>query len=285
MDTGMEGKFVVVTGANSGIGKATATELLRRGADIIITARNEEKGKAALADICREGGRDAATLLLADFSRLSDVTKLADDILARTEKIDVLINNAGIMLSDRIMTADGFESTLQINHLAPFLLTARLGDLLGKGARVVNLSSDGHQMVRTFDFDDPLFERKWDGLKAYCQSKLANVLFTKELAKREKDKGVSSFAVHPGVVRTGFAQDGDAKGWFKWGVKLLSPVMLTPEKGAQTSIYCATAPGLESRSGWYFKKSRPAKPSAGARDEGAAVRLWEKSEQWLANWL
>ncbi len=281
----MEGKVVVVTGANSGIGKATATELLRRGAKLIVTARNESKGQAALADMTRDAGREDASLLLADFSRLADVQKLADDVLARAERVDVLINNAGLMLSDRIMTDDGFESTLQINHLAPFLLTHRLKDAFEPGARVVNLSSDGHQMVRGFDFDDPFGERRWDGLRAYCQSKLANILFTKELAKRWQDRQVSAFAVHPGVVKTGFARDGDAKGWFAWGVKLTTPFMITAEQGAQTSIHCATAPGLESRSGQYFKKSRPQKPSKAARDEGAAARLWEKSEKWLQDWL
>lgn len=284
----MEGRVVIVTGANSGIGRETARALAKHGAHVVITARDREKGEAARTDIVESAGHDRVDLLLADFTRLADVRRLADDVLARYPRVHVLVNNAGAILDQRQTTPDGYEGTFQVNHLAPYLLTRLLLERLVESApaRVVNVSSAAHAAGGPIDFDDLMAERGYLGLRVYGRSKLANVLFTKELARRYGDKGVTSFAVHPGVVATGFGRDGDTGGLFAFGVKALAPLFLSAAKGARTSIHCAQAQGLEVHNGRYFVRGRPARTLLKqAEDPAAAERLWVVSEELVAPFL
>lgn len=284
----MEGQVVIVTGANSGIGKETARALAARGARVVITARDADKGEAARADIVESAGHDRVDVLLADFGRLADVRRLAGEVLERYPRVDVLVNNAGAILDQRQTTADGHEATFQVNHLAPYLLTRLLLDRLvaSAPARVINVSSGAHAAGGPLDFDDLMSAKSYLGFRVYARSKLANILFTKELAKRYGDRGVTSFAVHPGVVATGFGRDGDTGGVFALGVKLFAPFFLSPAKGARTSIHCASAQGLEVHNGRYFARSRPARTLLKqANDPAAAERLWEVSEALVEPFL
>lgn len=284
----MQDRVVIVTGANSGIGRETARALAKQGAHVVITARDREKGEAARADISESAGHDRVDLLLADYGRLDDVRRLADEVLARYPRVDVLVNNAGAILDQRQLTADGYEATFQVNHLAPYLLTRLLLDRLVQSApaRVVNVSSGAHPAGGPLDFDDLMAERGYLGFRVYARSKLANILFTKELARRYGDRGVTSFAVHPGVVATGFGRDGDTGGVFALGVKLFAPFFLSAAKGARTSIHCAEAQGLEVHNGRYFVRTRPARTLiAQADDPAAAERLWNVSEELVSAFL
>ena len=264
----------MVTGANSGVGKATAIALAAAGARTVITARNEARGRAAREDIRRTTGSD-----LAD---LASVRAGAAELLDRTERIDVLVNNAGLVLSDRQVTVDGFEATFATNHLGPFLLTRLLTDRLVESApaRVVNVASTAHRGARTgLDFDDLQSTGHYRGMQAYSRSKLANILFTTELARRLDGTGVTANSVHPGTVASGFARDDDASGFLAFGVKVIKPFILTPAKGARTSVYVATSPDLAGVTGQYFVKCRVRTPSPAARDEAAAILLWSVSEE------
>jgi NAD(P)-dependent dehydrogenase (short-subunit alcohol dehydrogenase family) len=278
----MDGRTVVVTGANSGVGKATAVALAGAGAETLITARSEERGRQALADIRRASGSDRVDLVVFDLGDLASVRRGADQILERCPRIDVLINNAGLVQSERAETVDGFEATFAINHLGPFLLTRLLTErLVGSApARVVNVASTAHQGARHgLDFDDLQSTRHYRGMQAYSRSKLANILFTNELARRLAGSGVTANSLHPGTVATGFARDDDAKGFLAFGVKLIKPFILTPEKGARTSVYLASSPEVADVTGGYFVKCRPRTPSAAAQDEAAATLLWSISEE------
>jgi NAD(P)-dependent dehydrogenase (short-subunit alcohol dehydrogenase family) len=279
--TTMQGKTVLITGGNTGIGKATATELARMGAAVTITSRDMAKGEAAVADIRRASGSDAVDVMRLDLASLAEVRRFAAEYLAGHPRLHVLINNAGLVLSDRSETVDGFETTFGVNHLGHFLLTHLLLDRLKESApaRIVVLSSDAHRGVFGLDFDDLQARRKYRGLQVYCRSKLANALFTLELAERLRGTGVTVNAVHPGVVRSGFALDGDTRGLYRFFVDVAGRFMLSPEQGARTSIYVATAPELEGVSGQYFANSKQRRPSRAALDRQAALRLWEVSEQ------
>ncbi len=276
----MQGKVILVTGANSGIGKETARELARRGATVVVGARSEPKGKAAAQEIAASTGRDDVGLLLVDLADLDSVRAAAADFEARYDRLDVLVNNAGLVLMDRRTTKHGHESTFGINHLGPFLLTELLKARLTAAApaRVVNLSSGGHSMSRGLDWDDLHREQKgYGGLAAYGDSKLCNILHAKELNRRWAGSGVTAYAVHPGVVRTGFAADGDAPGWFGWLIAATKWFYLTPAKGARTSIHCATAPLEQLEPGGYYAKSRRARETTYAQDTDAAAKLWDVS--------
>jgi len=278
----MEGRTVVITGGNSGIGKATAVALARAGAHTVITARSEARGRQALADIRRTSGSDAVDLVLFDLADLASVRDGAAELLERYAQLNVLVNNAGLVLSERIETKDGFESTFAINHLGPFLLTRLLTERLvaSAPARVVNVASVAHKGARHgLDFDDLQLARHYRITQAYSQSKLANILFTNELARRLSGRGVTANSLHPGTVATGFARDGDASGLLAFGVKLIKPFVLTPERGARTSVYLASSPDVAEVTGTYFVRCRPATPSAAARDEAAAILLWSVSEE------
>jgi retinol dehydrogenase 12 len=215
-------------------------------------------------------------------------------VLERFDRLDVLVNNAGLILTDRRLTADGFEMTFGVNHLGPFLLTQLLLDRI-KGsapARIVNVASFAHQQARGgIRFDDLQSERGYSGMAVYSRTKLANILFTRELARRLEGTGVSTFAVHPGGVRSGFGKDGDAKGLVGLGVKLGAPFFISAKAGAGATLHAVTAPGIEDRSGTYFSRRLfgnwgpvvPTKPAAPGRDDEAARRLWEVSEELIAS--
>ena len=281
----MDGKTVIITGGNSGIGKAAAVDLARAGARVIITARSNERGTAAVADIAAASGSDKVELSLFDLADLPSVRAGAADLLERCPRIDVLLNNAGLILSDRTLSADGYEATFAINHLGPFLLTELLQQRLIESApaRIVNVASTAHNFARKgMVFDDLMAEHSYHQMEIYGRSKLANILFTTELAKRLAGTGVTANSLHPGSVATGYARDGDTNGFMAWGVKLYAPFSLTPEKGARTSVYLCSSPDVEGVTGTYFAKCKPKTPSANARDEAAAAQLWEVSEQLIA---
>jgi NAD(P)-dependent dehydrogenase (short-subunit alcohol dehydrogenase family) len=280
--TPMDGRTVIITGGNSGVGKATATALAAAGARTVITARSESRGRQALADIRRSSGSDDVDLVVFDLADLASVRQGAAELLARCEHIQVLVNNAGLVLSDRTETKDGYETTFATNHLGPFLLTQLLTErLVGSApARVVTVSSTAHSSARTgLDFDDLQSEHGYSQMRAYSRSKLANILFAGELARRLSGSGVTSNALHPGVVATRFAQDDDTSGVMAFGIKLIKPFILTPEKGARTSVYLASSPEVADVTGKYFVKCRQEAPSAAARDQAAASRLWSISEE------
>jgi NAD(P)-dependent dehydrogenase (short-subunit alcohol dehydrogenase family) len=277
---GTMGKRVcLITGATSGIGKATAMGLANMGASVVMVGRDRGRGEAALADI-KEGSANASVdLMLADLSSQEDIRRLADEFKEAYPRLDVLINNAGVIRSKRVTTSDGIEMTFAVNHLAHFLLTNLLIELLKAStpSRIVNVSS-GEQRSGTIDFDDLQGEKEYKTAKAYSQSKLANVLFTYELARRLEGTGVSANCLHPGGgVRTNLGSG--VSGVFGFTVRALTPLMKSPEKGAETSIYLASSPEVKGLSGGYFVKKAEARSSDVSHDERLARRLWEVSAE------
>ncbi len=270
----MAGKVVVVTGANAGIGKAAALALARMGARVGMVSRSRERGETARADVVRESGSAAVELFLADLSAQGEVRRLAAEIRERCGRLDVLVNNAAVYTRERTLSPDGIELQFAVNHLAPFLLTGLLLDLLERSApaRVVTVSSEAHRPVH-LDWDDLQGERRYLGLRAYGAAKLANLLFTRELARRMAGRGVTANAVHPGVVATELLFGG-------WGpLRLLRRFMRTPEQGARVVVRLASAPELEGVTGRYFRDEREIRPSAAALDDEAARRLWRLSAE------
>lgn len=270
----MDGKVCLVTGATSGIGRAAALALGRLGATVVLLARSPERGEEVRRAVEAEGGR--AELLLADLSSLAQVREAAAELERRHGRLDVLVNNAAAYSKERTLGADGIELQFAVNHLAPFLLTTSLLPLLRRSApaRIVTVSSEAHQGTR-MNWEDPTGERGYRGLKAYAQSKLANLLFTFELARRLEGSGVTANAVHPGVVGTELLFGGWAP------LRLLRPFLRTPEKGAETIVHLAASPEVAGVSGEYFKDRHPIRPSAAARDPVDARRLWELSDQMI----
>ena len=278
----MSGKTVVVTGANSGIGLETAAELAQAGARTVLTARDPARGQAAVAEVQRRAGRDDVSLVVFDLASLPSVRTGAAEILERCDRIDVLVNNAGLVLSKRQETEDGFEATFAINHLGPFLLTRLLLDRITESApaRIVNVSSTAHQGARRgLDFDDLQARRRYRGMQVYSRSKLANIYFTTELARRLAGTNVTANCLHPGTVATGYARDGDATGVLAFGVRVIKPFVLTPAQGARTSVYLASSPEVGDVTGEYFVKCKAHRTSKVARDPDAARKLWEMSEE------
>ena len=279
----MQGKTVVVTGGNSGIGFETAAALAGMGARLIVTARNADKGRAAVAAIAeRAGGAGQVQLVVFDLADLSSVRRGAGEILEEAPRLDVLVNNAGLVLSERAETVDGFEATFGTNHLGPFLLTNLLLERVRASApaRLVNVASTAHNAARKgMPFDDLQSEKKYATMRVYGQSKLANILFTVELARRLEGSGVTANSLHPGTVRTGYGADGDSRGLLAFGIKIASPFFLSPAKGARTSIYLASDPAVAGVSGQYFVKCKAKQPKRWARDPEAARRLWQVSEE------
>ncbi|MCH8346161.1 MAG: SDR family oxidoreductase [Chloroflexi bacterium] len=284
MTASMQGKTVLITGANSGIGKETAVALARAGATVVFTSRDPQKGEQAAADIRQRSGADV-TLMPLNLASFTSIRALAQGFLQRYEQLHVLINNAGLILSERTETEQGFETTFGVNHLGHFLLTQLLLDRIKASApaRIVNVSSGAHRRVGGgLDFDDLQATKGYGGWQVYGRSKLANIYFTRELARRLQGTGVSANALHPGVVATGFARDGDAKPPFSWLITLARPFFRSPEKGAQTSIYLASDPKVEGVTGKYFADSKETEPTAIAQDDEAASRLWTASEELIA---
>ncbi|NNJ11537.1 SDR family oxidoreductase [Chloroflexales bacterium ZM16-3] len=266
----------MVTGANSGIGKVTALELARKGATLVMLCRSRSKGEAARDEIIAQSGSGQVELILADFASLDSVRRAATEFLARHDQLHVLVNNAGLYMGERLLSQEGHEMTFAVNHLAPFLLTNLLLGALRAAApaRVVTVSSGAHMMGH-MRFDDLDATRGFQGFRAYSDSKLANVLFSNELARRLADDGVTSNSLHPGAVATNFGGDSGGLGAFFF--RLARPLFLSPEQGAQTSIYLASSPEVEGVTGTYFAKSRPAHSSSESTNAEVQRRLWEVS--------
>jgi retinol dehydrogenase-12 len=283
-----QGRVMVITGANSGIGREAARHLAGAGATVVMTGRDPARLAAAVSDVRVTTRNDDVHPLELDVSSLASVRDGAKQILDGWSRLDVLINNAGVILSRREVSADGYEMTFATNHLGHFLLTDLLLDRLKASApsRVVNVASTAHQAARRLDFDDLQAERSYSSMAVYNRTKLANILFTRELAARREGSGVSAFAVHPGTVRSGWGGGGDVRGLLDIGLRIIRPVFISPRAGAGATVYAATAPGIEDRSGGYFKRAvlgnygplREGTPAASARDPEAARRLWEISE-------
>ncbi|WP_420642290.1 SDR family oxidoreductase [Candidatus Leptofilum sp.] len=276
-DNSLTGKVCLVTGANSGLGKVTASELAKMGATVVMAARSQERGEPALADVRQSSGNSNVHLVLADLSSLTGTRQLAEQFKAEYGRLDILVNNAGAIFKDRQLSADGYEMTFALNHLSYFLLTNLLLDQLKASApaRIVNVSSGAH-VGGTINFDDLMMAKKYRSFAAYSQSKLANVLFTYELVRRLEGSGVTANALHPGGVATGF---GSGEGMMGWLFKLLRPFLLTPEKGAETQIYLASSPEVEGITGKYFDKKKPVQSSKESYDTAVAQRLWQVSDQ------
>jgi NAD(P)-dependent dehydrogenase (short-subunit alcohol dehydrogenase family) len=274
--TDMHGKTCLITGATSGIGRVTAGELARRGAHVVLVGRSQARLDSTLQEIQAQTGGSQVEAILADLSSQRQVRELASRLRERHPRLDVLINNAGGIWMQRQVSEDGLEMTFAVNHLAYFLLTNLLLDVLRTSApaRVVNVSSEAHRRA-TLDFDDLQGERRYSGWRQYCRSKLMNLLFSYELARQLAGTGVTVNALHPGWVATGFAGHN---GWRGWLIQSLAKLLaLSPEQGAQTVIYLAAAPEVAEVSRGYFIQQRQVASSPASYDEAAASRLWEKS--------
>src|SRR3989449_1768475 len=275
----MAGKVVLITGGTGGIGKATAIGLATLGARVGITGRDLARAEQAAADIRATSGNTAVDAFAADLTSQAEVRRLAAAVLDAYPRLDVLVNNVGGFWAHRHPTADGLERTFALNHLAPFLLTNLLLDRLraSEPARVVTVSSGAQSMGR-IDFDDLQGARKYSGQRAYNQSKLANVMFTNELARRLKGAGVTAKSVHPGVVRTNFGAEDQA--WFFTLIsRVIRPLLKTPAQGAQTPIYLASSPDMDGITGQFFANRKPKTANKLAYNTDMAARLWQVSAE------
>lgn len=281
-----EQSVAVVTGGNSGIGKWTAIGLAKAGHEVVITSRNPSRGEAALSEIKERAGTDAVRCMELDLASFASIRTFSKHLLEAHPSVKVLVNNAGLVLTERNETEEGFEVMFGVNHVGHQLLTELLLPALreAKPARIVVVASDAHKGARQgLDFDDLQGKQRFSGFANYSKSKLANIYFTRELAPRLEEDGITVNAVHPGVVRTGFGKDGDAKGWFSWAMKLASPFMLNEEQGAATSVYLATSDDVEGKTGGYYARCKPASLSRAAQDDAAAKRLWQVTESLIAD--
>ncbi|WP_445665109.1 SDR family oxidoreductase [Fodinibius sp. AD559] len=273
-------KLCIVTGANSGIGKATARSFAADGAYVIMICRNEDRAKAARQDIIEDTGNTGIKIILADLAVQHDVRSAADQINQEFDQIDVLVNNAGLIANERKETIDGIEKTLAINHLAPFLLTNLLWDSLqqSKDARIINVSSEVHKVgAKVFDIENLQLTENYSAINAYGVSKLCNIMFTHELAKRTENSTITAYSLHPGVVRTQLAEEaGWAMKFFYWIGK---PFMRSPKSGAATTIYLTTSDEVTSMSGQYFKDKNVAEPADIAYNDDLTSKLWTRSEE------
>ncbi|MCC8423366.1 SDR family oxidoreductase [Mucilaginibacter sp. UR6-11] len=270
----------VITGATSGIGEATAFALANKGHALYLLVRDMQKGGQLKQRLISETGNKEIHIIQCDLADLESVAAAATELKARLFNINVLINNAGGMFNDFTESKNGFEMTFALNHLGHFLLTTSLMPLLEKGhARIINVSSDLHKAGKP-DFEKLQSRKKYSAVKAYGNSKLFNIYFTKSLAEKYADKGITAYALHPGVVKTSF--NSKLTGFLKFLFSLATPFMISPEKGAETTIYLATGNKLESKSGQYFIKKKVAKPASPANDATARNQLWELSEKLVA---
>ncbi|WCB96895.1 3-oxoacyl-[acyl-carrier-protein] reductase [Baekduia alba] len=272
----MSGPVVLITGATRGIGAAAAVELARRGAEVAIVGREPERVAATAQQARAAGGGAAVHEHVADLARVDEVRRLAAEVLDRHPRLDVLANNAGAMFTARHVTPDGFEQTFALNHLAPFLLTSLLRERLA-GGRVVTTASDAHG-AGELDFDDLPFERRpFRAMRVYGTTKLMNILFTRELAKRAPELCATCF--HPGVVRTGFGKNDGLL--YRAGLTALGPFLRSPAKGARSLVWLALDPAAASISGAYVVDEKVREPSAAARDDALAEGLWDRTEALL----
>ena len=277
----MQGKHVVITGPTAGIGRVCALTFAELGTSLTLLCRNAGKAESLVADIEAQGCEKPQVIIL-DMASLDSVRSAAEEILASSEQVDILLNNAGLVNTSRRVNVDGFEETFAVNHLAPFLLTGLLLPAIKKAApsRIVNVASDAHQFVRGMGFDDLQAEQKYKTFTVYGRSKLANILFTRELAARLEGSDVTVNCLHPGAVATGI---GKQNGGMMATVlpALLKPFFRTPEKGAQTSIYLCTSDEVAGQSGGYYVNCKLTQPRRWARDDQAAAELWSYSESAL----
>jgi len=273
--TNLAGRVCLVTGANSGIGKSTAHALARLNATVVMVCRDRNRAEPVRDEIATATGNQNVELMMCDLSSQADIRRFAADFLNTHNRLDVLINNAGVVVRQRSLTEDGIESTFAVNHLGYFLLTNLLLDLLKKSApaRIVNVSSAAHAYGK-IDFDNLQGERKYGGFSAYANSKLANVLFTYELARRLDGPGVTANCLHPGGVATGLFRNLP-----KPIEALIKLVTISPNKGAETSVYLASSPAVEGVTGKYFARKRETRTSNASYNEEAARRLWEVSSE------
>ncbi len=270
----MQKKVALITGPTSGIGKVTALELAKRGFDLILVARNAQKADELQMEI---GDKAETTFVECDLASLASVRDAVEHIKANHSRIDVLINNAGLMMDHEVITKDGIEMTFEVNHLGHFLLTNGLIDLLkaGKNARIIHVSSDAHRFGK-FRIDQLVRPEKFSSWVTYGNSKLANILFSNELARRLQPLGITSNALHPGGVATSFGSD--SSGLSKIMMWLARPFFKSPEEGAQTSIYLATSPDVLTVTGKYFSDMKQKSPHKDAQSQFLATKLWELSE-------
>lgn len=277
----LDGKTVVITGANTGIGKETAIDLAKRGARIIMACRDMEKAQAALKEVIEKSGNENVACMKLDLSDSKSIREFAEAINKDEPKLNILINNAGVMVCPYGKTADGFEMQIGVNHFGHFLLTYLLLDLIKRSApaRIITVSSMAHSWG-SIKLEDINSEQSYDKSKAYSQSKLANVLFTRSLAKRLEGTGVTTYSLHPGVVQTDLWRhlNGPQQAF----MKVVSPFTKNSVQGAQTSIYCAVEPSLETESGGYYSDCAPAKCSSAGKNDELAQKLWELSCQLLS---
>jgi NAD(P)-dependent dehydrogenase (short-subunit alcohol dehydrogenase family) len=272
----MTGRVCWVTGATSGIGQASARALAAMGATLIVVGRNEPKTRAVVEQIKQQTGNSAVEYVLADLSAQGQIRALADSVLARYPQLHVLINNAGAIYSKRALTVDGLEMTFALDHLAYFLLTNLLLDRLKASApaRIVSVASQQHTGAR-IDFDDLMSERGYRTFRAYGKAKLANILFTYELARRLEGSGVTANCLHPGVIASGIGRNNG--GLLSLGMSIVAPFFKKPEQGAAAVVYLATSPEVDGVSGRYFDERRETRSSPASYDEATARRLWEIS--------
>ena len=271
----MQGKTVVVTGGTSGIGEVAALDLAKKGARIVLVARDKARGEATLAKVRAAGASGA--VVYGDLSTIAEMKRVAGEIAAGESRIDVLINNAGAMFTSRQTTADGLEKTFAVNHMAYFVVTNALLPKLKAtpGARIVSTASDAHKGAK-LDFGDLQSEKNYSGFSVYGESKLCNILFTRELAKRLAGSGVTTNCLHPGFVATRFGDNSG--GLTSVLIRIAKPLAaLSPEKGAETIIYLASSPAVEGKSGGYYYRSAPAMPTKEAQNDADAKRLWDVS--------
>jgi NAD(P)-dependent dehydrogenase (short-subunit alcohol dehydrogenase family) len=276
----IDGKTALITGATNGIGKVAALELAKKGANVVIVGRNPAKTTETVAEIKAGSGNPNVAMIVADLSSMAEVRKVAKTFKANHSRLDVLINNAGAVFADRQKTVDGYEMTFAFNHLAYFLLTNLLLDMLKASApaRIVNVSSAAHTNgVLNFDDLDSKKNYGMGGFRAYGLSKLANIMFTYELARRLEGTGVTANVLHPGLVGTGFGMNNNRM--MRFAMRLIAPFSLTPEQGADTIIYLASSPQVIGVSGKYWDKRTAIQSALSSYDEAAQKKLWVLSEQ------
>jgi NAD(P)-dependent dehydrogenase (short-subunit alcohol dehydrogenase family) len=274
----MQGKTVVITGATSGIGEVAALELAGKGARIVFIARDRNRGEATLAKLDAKAPGLSHKVHYADLSLVAEMKRVAAEIAASEPRIDVLVNNAGAAFAQRQVTAEGFELTFALNHLSYFVVTAGLRErLLGSTpARIVSTSSTAHMGMK-IDLDDLQTKNGYSSLKSYGRSKLENILFTRELARRLRGTGLTANCLHPGVVATRFGHESG--GVLQPFLKALQLFAISPEKGAETIVYLASSPDVANVTGEYFAKNKIAKTSAAAQDMGLAAAVWAKTAE------
>ena len=276
----MHDKTVVITGATAGSGQVAAEALARLGARVVFTARDAARGRATLDRLVRANPDAAHDWVQADLSTLAAMKAASQALAGKVARIDVLINNAGAIFERREVTADGLEMTFAVNHMAYFVVTEELRPRLAPDARIVSTASNAHAFGGALDFDDLQSAKRYSGMTAYARSKLCNILWTRELARRLSGSEVTANCLHPGAVRTGFGENNN--GLLKAVFGLVRPFMLKPAQGADTLIYLASSPDVAGRSGGYWARRRLVQPSVAARDPAAALRLWEVSERVAA---